>query len=81
MFPDPGKVPVARHALANFTEELGPYALGTLSFNFVAYREEERVHAAFSGDKWERLVLIKNEYDPDNMFRFNPNIPPSVESS
>jgi FAD/FMN-containing dehydrogenase len=37
----------------------------------------ERVRAAFGDEKFERLREIKRRFDPDNLFRFNHNIPPS----
>ena len=37
---------------------------------------EDRVKATY-GDNYERLVAIKNKYDPDNFFRVNQNIKPS----
>jgi FAD/FMN-containing dehydrogenase len=35
----------------------------------------ERVRAAFGPDRFERLQRVKAVYDPDNVFRFNLNIP------
>jgi len=29
------------------------------------------------GDNYQRLVEIKNKYDPDNFFRVNQNIKPN----
>lgn len=34
-----------------------------------------RVRRAY-GDNWDRLVELKQKYDPDNFFRMNNNIPP-----
>ncbi len=38
----------------------------------------ERVRAAYGDEKFERLRRIKRRYDPDNVFRFNHNIPPAT---
>ena len=35
------------------------------------------LRAAYSPEDWERLVALKDRYDPTNLFRFNRNIPPS----
>jgi FAD/FMN-containing dehydrogenase len=38
---------------------------------------EERVRAAYPGATWERLAAVKAQYDPQNLFRLNQNIPPA----
>jgi FAD/FMN-containing dehydrogenase len=45
---------------------------------FLADEGEERVRAAYPGATWERLTRIKAQYDPDNVFRLNQNIPPAA---
>jgi hypothetical protein len=39
--------------------------------------DEGRVRSAYGGN-YERLVTLKNKYDPANLFRLNANIPPTV---
>jgi hypothetical protein len=45
--------------------------------NFVGDEGEDRVHAAYPGETWDRLAAIKARYDPTNLFRLNQNVPPS----
>ncbi|MDI5983777.1 FAD-binding oxidoreductase [Halomonas sp. M4R5S39] len=56
-------------AVAPFLEE-GAYV------NYLGDEGEARVRAAY-GANHARLVALKNEYDPANVFRFNQNITPS----
>jgi FAD/FMN-containing dehydrogenase len=34
-----------------------------------------RVHQAYPGSTWDRLVEVKARYDPTNLFRHNHNVP------
>lgn len=45
--------------------------------NFLGDEGSERVHQAYPGRTWDRLVEIKRKWDPDNLFRLNQNIPPA----
>lgn len=58
--------------------EMHAYSSGGLYLNFGGFGEEkdELVRAAF-GPTYERLVEVKNTYDPTNLFRVNQNIRPS----
>ena len=47
--------------------------------NFLGDEGAERVHEAYPGATWERLVSVKTHYDPGNLFRLNQNIPPVSE--
>ena len=37
----------------------------------------ERVKAAYSAEDWGRLMELKGRRDPENLYRFNRNIPQS----
>jgi FAD/FMN-containing dehydrogenase len=46
--------------------------------NFMGMDEgEDRVRAAYGEKAYERLVALKNNYDPTNLFRVNHNIRPT----
>ena len=45
--------------------------------NFVGDEGEARIHDAYPGATWDRLVAIKSRYDPTNLFHLNQNIPPA----
>jgi FAD/FMN-containing dehydrogenase len=45
--------------------------------NFLSAEGDDRVRAAY-GSNYDRLVALKDEYDPTNLFRLNQNIPPSA---
>jgi FAD/FMN-containing dehydrogenase len=59
--------------------DMHAYSSGGLYLNFGGFGEEkdELVKAAF-GPSYERLVELKNKYDPTNLFRMNQNIRPSA---
>lgn len=42
--------------------------------NFLSDEGPERVRAAYPGSTWDRLVEVKRQYDPTNLFRLNQNI-------
>ena len=45
--------------------------------NFVADEGPDRVRDAYPGATWDRLVAIKDRYDPTNLFHRNQNVVPS----
>ncbi|NNK63549.1 MAG: FAD-linked oxidase, partial [Gemmatimonadetes bacterium] len=54
-----------------------PFATGEAYVNFMTEEEGERVTSAY-GSSYERLVALKDKYDPGNLFRMNQNIAPST---
>jgi FAD/FMN-containing dehydrogenase len=57
---------------------LSPFASSGVYVNFLGDEREERVRAAY-GVNYERLVALKNRYDPTNFFALNQNIRPTVK--
>ena len=53
---------------------LRPWSSGTY-VNFL--EDDERTREAYAAETYERLVALKREYDPDNVFRLNQNIKPA----
>ena len=60
----------------DYWDALHPYSAGGAYVNFMMDEGQERVQATY-GDNHERLVAIKNKYDPTNLFRVNQNIRPT----
>jgi hypothetical protein len=77
--PTPEVAQLVQANLARVAEEMRPYETGATYLNFLELdgASPERVRAAYSPEDWERLVELKDRYDPENLFRFNRNIPPS----
>ena len=55
-----------------------PLTKGTTYINHLALDDRpERLRSLFAGN-YDRLVAVKNKYDPNNLFRLNANVKPSV---
>ena len=57
---------------------LEPFASSGVYVNFLGNEGEGRVRAAY-GINYERLVALKNRYDPTNFFTLNQNINPTMK--
>jgi FAD/FMN-containing dehydrogenase len=60
-----------------FFEATEPFAKGVY-VNFLSEEGEDRVRQAYTDEVWNRLVEVKNKYDPTNLFKMNQNIKPSA---
>jgi FAD/FMN-containing dehydrogenase len=60
-----------------FFKAVTPFAAGSVYINFMTQEEGARIHEAY-GPNYDRLVQVKNRYDPRNLFRYNHNIPPTL---
>jgi len=56
---------------------IAQYATGEAYVNFMTEEEGGRLESAY-GPSYQRLVELKNRYDPGNLFRINQNITPTV---
>jgi FAD/FMN-containing dehydrogenase len=73
---DAGGYPAAVEWARSAADGLGPDSAAYV--NFTGEASEERVRASYPKDTYERLVAIKDRYDPTNLFRLNQNIRPST---
>lgn len=60
----------------DFHHAMAPHATGGVYVNLLGGDEADRVQAAY-GTNYERLAGLKAQYDPENLFRVNHNIPPA----
>ena len=60
----------------DFWKALDPLAGGGVYVNDLSHDDADRVRTAY-GANYERLAALKKAYDPDNLFRLNPNITPA----
>ena len=60
----------------NYWNALHPFSEGGAYVNFMMDEGEDNVKAAYR-DNYARLVKVKKQWDPDNMFRMNKNIAPA----
>lgn len=77
--------PEPKNTEANITwtrtlwSEMHRFSSGSMYLNFPGLDEEgEAMVQKAYGRNYERLVALKNKYDPDNLFRLNQNIKPSL---
>jgi hypothetical protein len=72
-----GQAHLHRAWARTFWTAMQPFASSGVYVNFLGNEGEERVRAAY-GVNYERLVALKNTYDPTNFFSLNQNIRPTV---
>ena len=58
--------------IRDFSREISPHTSGKSYLNFMGNEGENRVKAAYGQEKYDRLVEIKNKYDPGNFFPRKP---------
>jgi len=79
-----GSMPLQRTSIFQWARKLSevmrPFTTGSDYVNQIGLETDEgseRIKAAY-GANYERLVAVKDESDPTNLFRHNQNIRPTV---
>ena len=63
----------------DFWAAMQPFTRDAVNVNYMDIRDEaDRIKAAYGAEKYERLVALKNKYDPTNLFRLNKNLQPTM---
>jgi FAD/FMN-containing dehydrogenase len=65
-----------REWVRDFWSALEPHHMGVY-VNFLGDEGVDRVRESYGAEKYDRLKALKRQYDPDNFFRINQNIPPN----
>ena len=59
-------------------DDLKPHTTDGVYLNYISDEGDERVRSTYGPLKYDRLVALKDRYDPGNLFRLNQNIRPSA---
>jgi FAD/FMN-containing dehydrogenase len=78
MWPDPADTEENIAYTRGFANAIKPWTTGRAYLNFIGDEGIGRVEAAFGTEKYRRLQALKDEWDPENLFRHNQNIPPTA---
>jgi|SRR5215211_3447004 len=63
-----------RSLARSFMETMRPWAADRALPNFISADEgAARLRASYGDEKFERLMALKDKYDPDNVFALNQN--------
>ena len=77
MWMDPSEDDQNRDWARGFAQAMKAYEVGTPYPNFIAADEgSARLRSSYGPEKYERLVALKRQWDPNNLFRLNQNIDP-----
>jgi FAD/FMN-containing dehydrogenase len=74
---DPAAAPGLKRWCVDYWEAVHPFTMGGSYVNFMMDEGSDRVRSTY-GPNYDRLARVKAEYDPDNVFHVNQNIPPAT---
>jgi hypothetical protein len=76
--PDPETAEAHVAWARGLADDLKPHSTDGVYLNYISDEGDERVRSTYGPLKYDRLVALKDRYDPDNLFRLNQNIRPSA---
>ncbi|MFJ8362708.1 FAD-binding oxidoreductase [Streptomyces sp. NPDC093984] len=74
---DPADDEKALRWVRDVRADVRPWRTGAVYLNFIGDEGRDRVVAGLGTGNLNRLARVKRQYDPDNVFRYNHNIPPA----
>jgi FAD/FMN-containing dehydrogenase len=74
---DPADDERALRWVRDLRADVRPWSTGAVYLNFIGDEGRDRVVAGLGTENFNRLARVKRRYDPDNVFRYNHNIPPA----
>jgi FAD/FMN-containing dehydrogenase len=70
--PTPELITIVKNAIHDYKDALRPYVRGGVYLNFMKGDEAaERARDGYLPESYNRLVALKQQYDPQNLFRFS----------
>jgi FAD/FMN-containing dehydrogenase len=79
MWSDPADDALNIASINQLAAVLKPWTTGTVYVNFIGDEGLARIEAGYGAEHFARLRETKRDWDPDNVFRHNQNIPPAAE--
>ncbi|MGZ7040054.1 MAG: BBE domain-containing protein, partial [Thermoanaerobaculia bacterium] len=77
MYQNPADTPSNVAWVRDYWSALHPHSAPGGYVNFMMDEAPDRIRAAYR-DNYDRLVALKTQYDPTNLFRLNQNIAPEA---
>ncbi|UXY18991.1 FAD-binding oxidoreductase [Streptomyces cynarae] len=74
---DPADDEKALRWVRDVRADVRPWRTGAVYLNFIGDEGRDRVVAGLGTENLNRLARVKRQHDPDNVFRYNHNIPPA----
>jgi FAD/FMN-containing dehydrogenase len=75
MWPDPAQNEANIQWVRDYYDATAPLSEAGGYVNFMSGDDQDRIEANYRGN-YQRLVAVKREYDPGNLFHLNQNISP-----